>query len=263
MPGASATTRAAMPGRRVARPDVQEHVVPDDDEEPRGGNARRVAACEPGKPACAPEDVGEAGRRDRVAQDRDVARRHPVVEERLDDGERARPHDDDREQRDVRSCVHRSGQRARTPHREVVNEPPGRDTSSRVRDPGRLRRGVGRRHLHARPGHGADHSQHALRGRRGGIATATGIIGGIAVWTLAASAGVAALLSASEPVFRALQIAGAAYLVYLGAAVHPLGVSRRPDRCSVERRADAHTETRVPPGLAEQPRQPDRVRTQR
>jgi threonine/homoserine/homoserine lactone efflux protein len=54
-------------------------------------------------------------------------------------------------------------------------------------------------------------------GRRGGIATATGIIGGTAVWTLAASAGVAALLSASEPVFRGLQIAGAAYLVYLGA----------------------------------------------
>ena len=65
-------------------------------------------------------------------------------------------------------------------------------------------------------------------GRRGGIATATGIIGGIAVWTLAASAGVAALLSASEPVFRALQIAGAAYLVYLGAAVHRLGALAAP-----------------------------------
>lgn len=54
-------------------------------------------------------------------------------------------------------------------------------------------------------------------GRRGGMATAVGIIGGIAVWTLAASVGLAALLSASEPVFRAIQIAGAAYLVYLGA----------------------------------------------
>jgi len=53
--------------------------------------------------------------------------------------------------------------------------------------------------------------------RRAGIATAIGITAGIAVWTLAASAGVAALLSASEPVFRALQLAGAAYLVYLGA----------------------------------------------
>lgn len=54
-------------------------------------------------------------------------------------------------------------------------------------------------------------------GRRAGLATAVGIIAGIAVWTLAASVGVAALLGASEPVFRALQLAGAAYLVYLGA----------------------------------------------
>jgi threonine/homoserine/homoserine lactone efflux protein len=37
-----------------------------------------------------------------------------------------------------------------------------------------------------------------------------------AVWTLAASAGVVALLSASEPAFRALRLVGAAYLVYLG-----------------------------------------------
>jgi threonine/homoserine/homoserine lactone efflux protein len=53
-------------------------------------------------------------------------------------------------------------------------------------------------------------------GRRSGVATAVGIIVGIAVWTLAASLGLAALLSASEPVFRALQLAGAAYLVLLG-----------------------------------------------
>jgi RhtB (resistance to homoserine/threonine) family protein len=53
-------------------------------------------------------------------------------------------------------------------------------------------------------------------GRRTGIGTALGIVCGIAVWTLAASAGLAALLSASELVFRALQLAGAAYLVYLG-----------------------------------------------
>lgn len=64
-------------------------------------------------------------------------------------------------------------------------------------------------------------------GRRGGIATAIGITAGIAVWTLAASAGVAALLSASEPVFRALQLAGAAYLVYLGAQSLVAAVSGR------------------------------------
>jgi len=54
-------------------------------------------------------------------------------------------------------------------------------------------------------------------GRRGGIATAAGVALGQAVWTLAASAGVVALLSASEPAFRALKLMGAAYLVYLGA----------------------------------------------
>ncbi len=54
-------------------------------------------------------------------------------------------------------------------------------------------------------------------GRSGGIATAAGVALGQAVWTLAASAGVVALLSASEPAFRALKLAGAAYLVYLGA----------------------------------------------
>ena len=53
-------------------------------------------------------------------------------------------------------------------------------------------------------------------GRRGGIATAAGVSAGQAVWTIAASAGIVALLSASEPVFRAIKLAGAAYLVYLG-----------------------------------------------
>jgi threonine/homoserine/homoserine lactone efflux protein len=53
-------------------------------------------------------------------------------------------------------------------------------------------------------------------GRRAGIATAGGVATGQAVWTLAASAGIVAVLSASEPVFRALELAGAAYLVYLG-----------------------------------------------
>jgi threonine/homoserine/homoserine lactone efflux protein len=54
-------------------------------------------------------------------------------------------------------------------------------------------------------------------GRRGGVATAAGVALGQAVSTLAASAGVVAVLSASEPAFRALKLAGAAYLVYLGA----------------------------------------------
>jgi len=53
-------------------------------------------------------------------------------------------------------------------------------------------------------------------GRRSGIATALGVAGGQAAWTLAASAGVVAILTASEPAFRALKLAGAPYLVYLG-----------------------------------------------
>jgi threonine/homoserine/homoserine lactone efflux protein len=53
-------------------------------------------------------------------------------------------------------------------------------------------------------------------GRSAGAATAVGVALGQAVWTLAASAGVAALLVASEPAFMALKLAGAAYLVYLG-----------------------------------------------
>jgi threonine/homoserine/homoserine lactone efflux protein len=53
-------------------------------------------------------------------------------------------------------------------------------------------------------------------GRAAGQATAAGVAGGQAVWTLAASAGVAALLVASEPAFLALKLIGAAYLVWLG-----------------------------------------------
>jgi threonine/homoserine/homoserine lactone efflux protein len=55
-----------------------------------------------------------------------------------------------------------------------------------------------------------------LGGRRAGVFTALGVSTGQAVWTLAASAGIAALLVASEPAFRALKLVGAAYLVWLG-----------------------------------------------
>ena len=55
-----------------------------------------------------------------------------------------------------------------------------------------------------------------LGGRRNGLRTAQGVAVGQALWTLAASAGVAALVAASQPVFVAVRIAGAAYLVWLG-----------------------------------------------
>jgi len=55
-----------------------------------------------------------------------------------------------------------------------------------------------------------------LAGRRSGILTAVGVSGGQAVWALATSAGVAAVLQASEPAFVAVKLTGAAYLVFLG-----------------------------------------------
>lgn len=67
-----------------------------------------------------------------------------------------------------------------------------------------------------------------LGGRTEGAFTALGVASGQACWTLAASVGVVALLAASEPVFMALRLAGAVYLIYLG--LHSLlGALRRVD----------------------------------
>ena len=54
-------------------------------------------------------------------------------------------------------------------------------------------------------------------GRRGGLGTALGVATGQAVWTVATSVSVTALLVASASAFAALRLAGAAYLVWLGA----------------------------------------------
>ena len=59
-----------------------------------------------------------------------------------------------------------------------------------------------------------------LGGRRAGIFTAGGVSSGQAMWALATSVGIAALIVAFEPAFVALKLAGAAFLVYLG--VHAL-----------------------------------------
>ena len=72
-------------------------------------------------------------------------------------------------------------------------------------------------------------------GRRSGIATAAGVALGLATWTVAASAGVVTLLSASEPAFRALKLAGAAYLVVLGAQSLYAAMRRRPARPELRR----------------------------
>jgi RhtB (resistance to homoserine/threonine) family protein len=64
-------------------------------------------------------------------------------------------------------------------------------------------------------------------GRSSGVATAGGVTLGIAIWAVAASAGLAALLQASEPVFQTLKLAGAAYLAYLGAQSLRRALARR------------------------------------
>jgi threonine/homoserine/homoserine lactone efflux protein len=63
-------------------------------------------------------------------------------------------------------------------------------------------------------------------GRRAGVFTAVGVAAGQAVWALAASAGLIALLRASEPAFLALKLAGSAYLVFLGAQMLWSALSR-------------------------------------
>jgi threonine/homoserine/homoserine lactone efflux protein len=84
--------------------------------------------------------------------------------------------------------------------------------------------------------------RNTLRGGRGdGVRTAFGVATGQCAWAVATSAGLAALLVASEPAFHALRWLGAAYLVYLGlqsvwralrrAAAKPLHAApRRPYR---------------------------------
>lgn len=56
-----------------------------------------------------------------------------------------------------------------------------------------------------------------IGGRPGGIFTALGVSAGQLVWALATSAGVVALLLASKPIFHAVKLGGAAYLIFLGA----------------------------------------------
>jgi threonine/homoserine/homoserine lactone efflux protein len=54
-------------------------------------------------------------------------------------------------------------------------------------------------------------------GRRAAVATALGINAGLLVWAVVAALGVAAVVRASGTAFTVLKLAGAAYLVWLGA----------------------------------------------
>jgi len=55
-----------------------------------------------------------------------------------------------------------------------------------------------------------------VHGRRAALGTALGVNVGIALWTLAAALGVAAVVRASAEAFDVVKFAGALYLVYLG-----------------------------------------------
>jgi threonine/homoserine/homoserine lactone efflux protein len=56
-----------------------------------------------------------------------------------------------------------------------------------------------------------------IRGRRAGLLAVAGIVTGSGVQAAAATVGLSALLAASEPAFAAIKIAGAMYLLWLGA----------------------------------------------
>src|SRR5205814_8664899 len=75
-----------------------------------------------------------------------------------------------------------------------------------------------------------------LGGRGGGIATAAGVVTGLATWTIASSAGLAALLVASQPLFLAVRLVGAGYLIFLGLQAL-YGAVRGPHRADAVRPA--------------------------
>ncbi|MEV0113041.1 LysE family translocator [Streptomyces sp. NPDC050844] len=58
--------------------------------------------------------------------------------------------------------------------------------------------------------------RNALASRRAGVTCAIGVAGGLLVHTALAVAGVAAVLAAVPTLFRALQIVGGGYVLYLG-----------------------------------------------
>jgi len=71
--------------------------------------------------------------------------------------------------------------------------------------------------------------RNSLVGRRtAGIWTAVGVSIGQLLWALATSAGIVAILLASEPIFHGVKLAGALYLVALGA--YSLWRALRPGR---------------------------------
>jgi threonine/homoserine/homoserine lactone efflux protein len=67
------------------------------------------------------------------------------------------------------------------------------------------------------------------------FATAWGVGAGSAVWALASTLGIAALLAASATAFTVLKLCGAAYLVYLGARSIREGFSKEAEKPALPR----------------------------
>ena len=87
-----------------------------------------------------------------------------------------------------------------------------------------------------------------LGGRAAGFATAAGVAAGQGVWTVAASLGLTALVVASEAMFSAVRLVGAAYLVYLGA--HSLWAALRGHPNGAGAQAGRPGEARLAPWRA-------------
>src|SRR5262245_59165392 len=67
-----------------------------------------------------------------------------------------------------------------------------------------------------------------LGGRSAGTFTALGVSMGQVMWSVATSLGLVAVLLASKPIFQALKLVGASYLVYLGIRSLVAAVRRSP-----------------------------------
>jgi threonine/homoserine/homoserine lactone efflux protein len=84
--------------------------------------------------------------------------------------------------------------------------------------------------------------RNALVSRRAGVACALGIAGGLLLHTALAVAGVAAVLAAVPALFRALQLLGGGYVLYLGART--LWSLRRPRAMAAEATGTASSAAR-------------------
>lgn len=95
-----------------------------------------------------------------------------------------------------------------------------------------------------------------VSGRKQAYATALGISAGVLVWGVAAAVGATAVLAASATAYRALTLAGAAYLLWLGGQM--LWSSFRPGRYdalpAVALRGEAQSGGDVPGGDQGAPR---------